>query len=133
MLAACLSVACMSCMKAPAIVTLFWRVVVLDEPGWSAGTEQTPRSFRWFKEGNDEGLVRKPFIVAAWGSDADRCKASLVVYFVTDGCVVVNFVPAEISQSSGQLFTAYVCQGPRRRMRRDHRPIRPGVLKGGHE
>ncbi|KAF5132928.1 hypothetical protein E5D57_003550 [Metarhizium anisopliae] len=71
------------------------------EPGWPAGTEQTPRSFRWLKEENDEGLVRKLFIVAAWGSDADRCKASLVVYFVTDGCVVVKFLPVEISQSSG--------------------------------
>ncbi|EXU94728.1 hypothetical protein X797_012193 [Metarhizium robertsii] len=63
-------------------------------------THVTPRSFCRFKEGDDECLVGKLFVVTARDSDADRRESRLVVYFVTDGSVVVQFVSVKVGKSS---------------------------------
>lgn len=96
--ASCLSVACMSGMVVPAVLALLGGVGSFYQPGQSAGTKQAPRSFCWFKEGNDECFVRELFIVAARGSNADRRESRLMVDLVASSRVVVKFIPIKVGE-----------------------------------
>ncbi|KJZ69640.1 hypothetical protein HIM_10979 [Hirsutella minnesotensis 3608] len=68
--------------------------------GGAAVTGVAPGSCGRFKEGDDKCLVGKLFIVAARDSDADRRVSRLIVYFVTDGSVIVYFVSVQVCKPS---------------------------------
>ncbi|KJZ70054.1 hypothetical protein HIM_10558 [Hirsutella minnesotensis 3608] len=98
--ASCLSVASMPCVVVPAVFTLLRRVRSFDVSGYSAGAKKAPWSFCRFQEGDDECLIGKLFIVTARDSDADRRVSRLIVYFVTDGSVIVYFVSVQVCKLS---------------------------------